>query len=94
MAGETRTYTSNYNYNMRESISDTITNIAPTECILTNSIGKGKAKAKYEQWIEDTLTAPSSANAQLEGDDVAASAVTYAATVGNYTFLYDGCAHA
>lgn len=51
MAGETRTYTSNFNYNSRESISDMITNISPVECAFSNAIGKGKAKAKYEQWI-------------------------------------------
>ena len=54
MAGETSTYTTNYSSSMRESISDMITNIAPTECIFTNSISKGKANAKYEQWQEDT----------------------------------------
>lgn len=85
MAGETRTYTTNFSSSMRESISDTITNIAPTECIFTNSIGKGKAKAKYEQWQEDTLTAPSGANAKLEGNDVTATAVTYPTNAANYT---------
>lgn len=60
-------------------------NIAPTECAFTNAIGKGKAKAKYEQWQEDTLTAPSSANAQLEGDDVTATEITYPANAHNYT---------
>jgi hypothetical protein len=85
MAGETRTYTSNYTSSMRESIADAITNIAPTECVFTNSIKKGKAKAKYEQWQEDTLTAPSAANAQLEGDDVSATEITYPTNSANYT---------
>jgi hypothetical protein len=85
MAGETRTYTSNYDSSMRESISDTIVNIAPTECVFTNSIGKGKAKAKYEQWQEDTLTAPSAANKQIEGDDVTATEITYPDNSHNYT---------
>jgi hypothetical protein len=85
MAGETRTYTSNYTSSMRESIADAITNIAPTECNFTNAIKKGKANAKYEQWQEDTLTAPSSANAQVEGDDVTATEVTYPTNSANYT---------
>lgn len=85
MAGETRTYTSNYTSSMRESIADAITNIAPTECVFTNSIKKGKAKSKYEQWQEDTLTAPSAANAQLEGDDVSATEITYPTNSANYT---------
>lgn len=85
MAGETLTYTSNFSANSRESISDMITNIAPTECIFTNSISKGKAKAKTEAWIEDTLTAPSAANAKVEGVDVTAAAIVYPAQVTNYT---------
>lgn len=85
MAGETQTYTSNFSASSRESISDMITNIAPTECVFTNAISKGKAKAKYEQWQEDTLTAPSAANAQIEGADVTAVAVTYPTNAHNYT---------
>ena len=85
MAGETSTYTTNYSSSMRESISDMITNIAPTECIFTNSISKGKANAKYEQWQEDTLTAPSGANAKVEGADVTATAITYPTNSSNYT---------
>lgn len=85
MAGETTTYTTNYSSSMRESISDMITNIAPTECIFTNSIAKGKAKAKYEQWQEDTLTAPSGANKKIEGADVTATAITYPTNASNYT---------
>lgn len=85
MAGETQTYTANFASSSRESISDMITNIAPTECVFTNSITKGKAKAKYEQWQEDTLTAPSGANAKVEGADVTATAVTYPTNAANYT---------
>jgi len=60
-------------------------NIASTECTLTNAISKGKAKAKYEQWQEDTLTAPTGANAKLEGNDVTAAAITYPINAANYT---------
>lgn len=85
MAGETTTYTTNTSSSLRESISDLITNIAPTECVFTNLIGKGKAKAKYEQWQEDTLTAPTGANAQIEGADVTATELSYPANAHNYT---------
>lgn len=85
MAGETSTYTSNFSASSRESISDLITNIAPTECIFTNAIGKGKAKAKYEQWQEDTLATPTGANAKVEGADVTAVAITYPTNAANYT---------
>lgn len=83
MAGETRTYTSNFSSSMRESIADAITNIAPTDCTFTNAIKKGKAAAKYEQWQEDTLSDAAN-NAQLEGDDVTATAVTYPTNAHNY----------
>lgn len=85
MAGETRTYTTNFSAASRESISDVITNIAPADCAFTNAISKGKAKAKYEQWQEDTLVAPTAANAQLEGDDVTAAALVYPTNAANYT---------
>ena len=81
----TSSYTANYTSSMRESIADAITNIAPTDCVFTNAIKKGKAKAKYEQWQEDTLTAPSSANAQVEGLDVTAIEITYPTNSSNYT---------
>jgi len=84
MANETRTYTSNYSSSMRESIADTITNIAPTDCTFTAAIKKGKAKAKYEQWQEDTLSDAAN-NKQLEGDDVSATVVTYPTNAHNYT---------
>lgn len=85
MAGETRTYTTNFSAASRESISDMITNIAPVECVFTNAIGKGKAKAKFEQWQEDTLTAPTGANKQIEGDDITPTAITYPTNSSNYT---------
>lgn len=85
MAGETQTYTANFSANSRESISDVITNISPVDCVFTAAIGKGKAKAKLEAWIEDTLVAPSAVVAGIEGADLTPSALTYPAQVSNYT---------
>lgn len=85
MAGETQTYTANFSANSRESISDLITNIAPTECAFTNAIGKGKAKAKIETWVEDTLATPSTANKGIEGADLTPAAISYPASASNYT---------
>lgn len=84
MSGETTTYTSNVSSSLRQSILDTITNIAPTDCVFYNSIGKGKAKAKLEEWEEDTLQ-PAANNAQLEGMDVTATEITYPTRASNYT---------
>jgi hypothetical protein len=84
MANETLTYTSNAASSLRQSILDTITNIAPTDCVFYNSIGKGTAKAKLEEWEEDTLGAAAN-NAQAEGLDVSATAITYPTRTANYT---------
>lgn len=84
MSGETTTYTSNASSSLRQSILDTITNIAPTDCVFYNSIGKGKANAKLEEWEEDTLQSAAN-NAQVEGSDVTATEVTYPTRASNYT---------
>ena len=81
---ETTTFTSNVSSSLRQSILDTITNIAPTDCVFYNTIGKGKAKAKLEEWEEDTLQ-DAATNAQLEGGDVTAGTVTYPTRSSNYT---------
>ena len=81
---ETTTYTSNVSSSLKQSILDTITNIAPTDCVFYNSIGKGTAKAKLEEWEEDTLSDAAN-NAQLEGGDVTAGTVTYPTRSSNYT---------
>lgn len=80
---ETTTYTSNVSSSLKQSILDTITNIAPTDCVFYNTIGKGKAKAKLEEWEEDTLQAAAN-NKQLEGGDVTAGTVTYPTRSSNY----------
>lgn len=81
---ETTTYTSNVSSSLKQSILDTIINIAPTDCVFYNSIGKGTAKAKLEEWEEDTLQDAAN-NAQAEGLDVTAGTVTYPTRSSNYT---------
>jgi hypothetical protein len=81
---ETTTFTSNVTSSLRESILDTIINIAPTDCVFYNTIGKGKAKAKLEEWEEDTLQDAAN-NKQLEGGDVTSGTVTYPTRSSNYT---------
>ena len=49
---ETTTYTSNVSSSLKQSILDTIINIAPTDCVFYNSIGKGTAKAKSNTTTE------------------------------------------
>jgi len=60
-----------------------IANISPSETIFLNRFKKGKAMARYEEWLLDSLAVYSD-NAQLEGDVVAAVAVTPPTRTGNY----------
>lgn len=53
---------------MREDLSNTIYNIAPTETPVISSIGKTKATARLHQWQTDTLDAATN-NALIEGAD-------------------------
>lgn len=63
---------------LRESLSDIIFNISPTDTPLASGVKKTRAKAIREEWQTDTLAAPA-ANAQIEGDE--ASFADPAATV-------------
>jgi hypothetical protein len=69
---------------LKESLDNVIANISPSETIFLNRFKKGKAHARYEEWMLDTL-AQYSDNAQLEGDAVTGDAVTAADRTGNYT---------
>ena len=63
---------------MREDLSNTIYNIAPTETPVVSSIGKTKATATLHEWQTDTLGAAAN-TALVEGAD--AAAFTAVATV-------------
>ena len=69
---------------LKESLDNVISNISPSETIFLNRFKKGKANARYEEWMLDTL-AQYSDNAQIEGDSVAGTALTGATRTGNYT---------
>lgn len=73
---------------VREDLSDTIYDISPTETPFVSNIGKKKAKQTFYEWQTDALAAASTTNAQLEGDDTAAAAITPTARVGNYTQIF------
>lgn len=68
----------------RESLADVIYNVSPEETPFMRSIGRGKAKATYEEWQTDSLAAASQ-NAQVQGDDTTFDAVTPTVRVGNRT---------
>lgn len=63
---------------MKESFSDLIFNISPTETPFLSMIGTTTSKQRLHQWQKDTLDSPA-LNVQAEGDGTAAS-VTIGAT--------------
>lgn len=68
----------------REDLIDVITNISPKETWFTNQTGSGRATSTKHEWQTDALAA-AAANAQIEGDDFAATAVVPTARVQNST---------
>jgi hypothetical protein len=68
----------------REDLSDIIYNISPTETPFISAIGKEKATGVLHEWQNDTLRA-AAANAQVEGDEIAFTAVVPTTRVNNRT---------
>jgi hypothetical protein len=73
---------------IREDLANTIYNISPTETPLVSAAGKRSAKNTFFEWQTDALAAASTTNAQLEGDDTAAAAITPTTRVGNYSQIF------
>ena len=84
-----KTYTA---IGMREDLSNTIYNIAPTETPVVSSIGKTKATATYHEWQTDTLAAASAAGL-VEGADAGAATDSPTVRVGNYTQIQGKVVH-
>lgn len=68
---------------IREDLKDFISNISPKDCPFTNRAGKTKASNTFFEWQTDSLAAASASNAQLEGDDYAATSLTQPTRLGN-----------
>lgn len=68
---------------IREDLKDFISNISPKDCPFTNRAGKTKASNTFFEWQTDTLAAASASNAQLEGDDYAATSLAQPTRLGN-----------
>ena len=68
----------------REDLSDIIYNISPTETPFISAIGKEKATGVLHEWQNDQLRA-AAANAQVEGDEIAFTAVVPTTRVNNRT---------
>jgi len=68
----------------REDLSNTIYNISPADVPFMSMIGRSKATNTLAEWQTDALDA-AAANAQVEGDEYAYTAVTPTVRLGNYT---------
>ena len=82
MGAPANTFASASAIGIREDLSDMIYNIAPVDTMFSSKIGAVSATATKHEWQTDTLAA-AGANAQLEGDDTAASAVVPTVRLSN-----------
>ena len=64
--------------------AEIITILSPMDTWFTSNTGSTRAISTYHEWQTDTLDTPG-ANAQIEGNDVTAEAVTATVRLGNYT---------
>ena len=72
--------------NIREDLSNVITNISPTDTPILSMSGKATFKQSYSEWQTDVLATAITTNAVLEGDDLVSTTDTATMTVrvGNY----------
>jgi hypothetical protein len=84
MAAPTNTQTSTAAIGNREDLTDIIDSITPTETPFYSMIAKTKASGTLHEWQTQALRA-AQLNAQAEGDDTTATAVTQQVRLGNRT---------
>lgn len=90
MAAPTNLETTVNMVGQRESLSDVIHRVAPEKTPFISSIGKGSAKARYEEWQTETLATPDPTNASLEGDTYGnPEAPNRTTRIGNYNQIFD-----
>ena len=70
---------------LREDLESIIWDISPQDTWMINGIDKIAVKSTIHEWLTDTLTAPSSTNAAIEGDAFAGTARTLPARLKNQT---------
>ena len=71
----------------REELSDVVSRITPEDTPIYSMIGKEGAKSTHPEWEIDDLAAPA-ANANVEGDEFAFTALDTPDRVGNYTQIF------
>ena len=84
MAVPTNTFQTYQAIGNREDLIDIITILSPMDTWFTSNTGSTRAISTFHEWQTDALDTPA-ANAQIEGNDVTAEAVTATTRLGNYT---------
>ena len=70
--------------NVRESFTDVIYNISPTEVPFQANAGRGNADQTLHEWQIDELAAPDTGNAAIDGADFGTDSSDPAQRIGNY----------
>lgn len=70
--------------NVREDLSNIITQISPEETPFQSNIGKGKMSNTFTDWLVEELAAASTSNAHIDGDEFSADTLTAPARLSNY----------
>jgi hypothetical protein len=83
MAQPANTHDSYDNIGQREDLSDMIWDVSPDDTPFLSAIKKNKATGVTHEWQTDALDAPA-ANAHIDGDDSAGTAITATARLNNY----------
>lgn len=83
MAAPTNTFTTGSAVGNRESLHDKIWMLDKAKYPFMQMIGSGTAKATREEWQTDDIGSADDTNAQVEGDDTTAPAITPTVRVGN-----------
>jgi hypothetical protein len=85
MAAPTNTFITTSAIGNREDLSDIIYRISPTQVPVFSMASKAKATHTLHEWQTQDLAAAASNNAQVEGDDATAKAVTVTVRLTNRT---------
>lgn len=89
MAQPTNTFSAYDAVGNKEDLSDIIYDISPAETPFLSAIPKVKATGTKHEWQKDALTAASSSNFVIEGDDATTDASTATSRVYNYRAISD-----
>lgn len=72
-----------------EDVQNLIYMVSPESTPVLSAGRRFKAQQKFHEWLRDTLAAPSTSNAVIEGDDRTGTSLSAPVRVGNNTQLMD-----